>query len=81
MVAEGVETEKHRKDVTAAGATHIQGYHLSTPVLLDTNECSASEQGFLLECSVRDGEYQIALEHGIGSNTFKVPGPVFLHED
>jgi EAL domain-containing protein (putative c-di-GMP-specific phosphodiesterase class I) len=38
VIVEGVETNTHLIDAVMAGATHAQGYHLSRPVFLHSNE-------------------------------------------
>lgn len=38
VIVEGVENNSHLIDAVLAGATHVQGYHLSRPVFLHSNE-------------------------------------------
>ncbi|KAB2693688.1 EAL domain-containing protein [Ochrobactrum sp. Kaboul] len=38
VIVEGVETNTHLIDAVMAGATHAQGFHLSRPVFLHSNE-------------------------------------------
>lgn len=38
VIVEGVENNSHLIDAVLAGATHVQGYHLSRPAFLHSNE-------------------------------------------